>query len=91
MRNAFFFVTLVICVFFNIPICIRNYPICMITIRSFYSNSEFKMPFVDTQRYEMLDHMHPNIADGGQRPEILYKAIAEEILCTLCQTWDIGK
>ena len=49
------------------------------------------MPFVDTQRYEMLDHMHPNIPDGGQRPEILYKAIAEEILCTLCQTWDIGK
>ena len=28
------------------------------------------MPFVDTQRYDMFDYMHPAIPEGGQRPEI---------------------
>ena len=33
------------------------------------------MPFVDTQRYDMFDYMHPAIPEGGQRPEI--KLVAE--------------
>ena len=44
------------------------------------------MPSVDTQRYEMSGHMHTKIPDCGQRPEVPYKAIAEEILCTLIET-----
>ena len=38
------------------------------------------MPFVDTQRYEMFDYMHPGIPEGGQRSEIPHKLIANEIL-----------
>ena len=38
------------------------------------------MPFVDTQRYEMFDYMHPEIPEGGQRPEIPHKLITKEVL-----------
>ena len=43
------------------------------------------MPIVDTQRYEMFNHMHPYILESGQRPEILNKAIAKEILRILIE------
>ena len=38
------------------------------------------MPFIDTQRYELFDYMHPEIPEGGQRPEIPHKLITKEIL-----------
>ena len=41
------------------------------------------MPFVNTQRYEMFDYMHPAIPEGGQRPEIPHKLITKEILIGL--------
>ena len=43
------------------------------------------MPLVDTQRYEIFDHMHLDIPEGGQPPELPYKSIAKKILCTLIE------
>ena len=49
------------------------------------------MPFVDTQRYEMFDYMHPAIPEGGQRPEIPHKLITKEILHELIRlNFEIG-
>ena len=33
----------------------------------------------------MYDHTHPEIPESGQRPEVPYKAIAKEDLCTLIE------
>ena len=54
------------------------------------------MPFIDTQRYELFDYMHPEIPEGGQRPEIPHKLITNEVLHGLVRlnfemmTWTLG-
>ena len=47
--------------------------------------SNFNMPFVDTQRYEIFDYMPPEIPEGGQRLEIPYKLITKEMLYNLIE------
>ena len=43
------------------------------------------MSLVDTEPYEIFDHIHPDIPEGGQRLGVPYEATTGEILCTLIE------